>query len=107
MKLECGIRPNPDTSVQTNLEQMTSKDERSPEDLQKTAEDLRARSLDLIAKFDAAKAQHERRMRRYRFFSLKRRDFWKMPKWLWVPIVCVLSLLFLIALMLAGRPGLT
>jgi hypothetical protein len=78
---------------------MTKDDEISPEQLRKTAEELRTVSQDLHRKFDDAKALHERTMRRHRFFSQDRANFWKMPKWLWVPIVGSLVLLFLIALL--------
>lgn len=81
---------------------MTKHEEISPEQLRKSADELRNFSQDLHRKFDEAKAQHEKTMRRYRFFSRDRANFWKMPKWLWVPIVGSMVLLFLASLLSVG-----
>jgi len=81
---------------------MTENEELSPEQLRKAAEELQAFSLDLQGKLDDAKTKHEQTMRRYRFTSHDRANYWKMPKWLWVPIVGSLIFLFLVALLSAG-----
>ncbi len=85
-----------------NLPNPIKNQETSPEQLRKTADELRNFSQDLQGKFDAAKAQHKKAMRRYRFFYRDRANYWKMPKWLWVPLVAALVLLFLLALLSVG-----
>jgi len=81
---------------------MTENKEISPEQLRKAADELRNFSQDLHRKLDDAKAQHEKTMRRYRFFSRDRANFWKMPKWWWAPIVGSMVFLFLVALLSVG-----
>jgi len=38
-----------------------------------------------------------------RFASSNRRDFWRMPAWLWVPLVVLLYGVFVVALLSASR----
>ena len=78
---------------------MNMNEELSPERLRKKADELQNFSQDLHTKFEGAKAKHDAAMRRYRFFSRDRANFWKMPKWLWVPMVGAIVLLFLVALL--------
>lgn len=79
---------------------MTENEDISPEQLRKTADELRDFSQNLQRKFNDAKAVHEKTMQGYYFFSRDRANFWKMPKWLWIPIVGSIVLLFLVALVL-------
>lgn len=49
-------------------------------------------------KLAAAARRHDRIMRIRRFHSLDRANFWRMPRWLWFPLVAALALVFVLAL---------
>ena len=74
------------------------------EEAKKTAVELQAFADDLKGKFDALAEKHERTMRIHRFFSDDPTYFWRMPRWLWIPLVAALVLL-LVAALLAVRLG--
>ncbi|MBS1140530.1 MAG: hypothetical protein H6R13_1983 [Proteobacteria bacterium] len=78
----------------------------SPEELRKAADELLHFSNELRTKFDEAKKQYlhlEKSNSRNRFFSRSPEDFWRMPGWLWKPIIMIMTLLFLLALYKAGQ----
>nr|WP_315230983.1 hypothetical protein [uncultured Albidiferax sp.] len=78
----------------------------SDEDIKKTGEELKAFADDMNAKFDTSAKKHARTMGRLRVFSSDRANFWRMPRWLWVPLVTLLVLLFIAALSSVGlRPA--
>ncbi len=79
---------------------MPAPDDHHKQYLLRKAEELLKLSEDLTAKFAAKKAEHERVMRRNRFFSLNRGDFWHLPKWLWVSAVVSMVSMFFAALLM-------
>ncbi|WP_337241532.1 hypothetical protein, partial [Proteus faecis] len=42
------------------------------------------------AKLATAARRHQRATRIRRLFSLDRADFWRMPRWFWLPLVTAL-----------------
>lgn len=66
------------------------------------ARELQEFSRDLNAKFDQANELRKRSSWLQRFTSRDRKRFWRIPNWLWVPVVVVLVVLFAIALLSAG-----
>ena len=74
---------------------MTTEDKN---ELRAAAQELQDFSHDLNEKFAEAKQKHEQRMARLRFFSSDRKYFWRMPAWLWLPLVTTMVALFLFAL---------
>lgn len=67
-----------------------------------TARELHELSHDLKTKFDVASELPERASWWHRFTSRDRKRYWRMPSWLWVPVVALLVALFAIALLSAG-----
>ncbi|MBN9409183.1 MAG: hypothetical protein J0H69_08545 [Burkholderiales bacterium] len=73
------------------------------ENIRKAGVELKAFADDLQSKFDVASEKHERTMRRFRFFSHDRANLWRMPRWLWIPLVGSLVLILLAALAAVAR----
>jgi len=67
------------------------------------ARELEQLGTELRAQFDAKAATVAPRSRWLRFLSRDRRYFWRMPVWLWVPLVLLLCVLFLVAFYSAAR----
>jgi anti-sigma-K factor RskA len=72
------------------------------ETLRRTAAELEQWSSETRARFDELKTRWEEQQRQFRFFSRNRDNFWRMPKWLWVPVVASLVGLFVLALYSVG-----
>jgi len=79
---------------------MASTSESEKEKLLAHARELEQLGTELRSKFAAKQVPHYRWQR---FLSRDRRYFWRMPVWLWVPLVFVLCAMFLLALYSASR----
>jgi anti-sigma-K factor RskA len=73
------------------------------ETLRRTAAELEQWSGEMRAQSDELKTRLEEQQRRFRFFSRNRANFWRMPKWLWIPVVASLAGLFVLALYSVGH----
>lgn len=73
------------------------------ERLMKIADELTQLSEETKAKFDHLEAERRRMEERYKWFSVDRKNFTKLPPWLWIPVVCLLCALFLIAIIQTSR----
>ena len=71
--------------------------ESEKEKLRAQARELEQFATELRSKFDAKHAAAARQEESLRFFSRDRRYFWRMPVWLWVPLVLFLCGLFAFA----------
>jgi hypothetical protein len=68
------------------------------QELLNKAKEFNEFSSELNAKFAEVKRRQFETEARYKFFSRDRKSFWRMPVWLWVPLVSLLVALFLLAL---------
>jgi hypothetical protein len=66
-------------------------------DLIRKAEELQSFSAELRGKLDERKVEYEREKRKRKFYSRDPKDFWAMPRWLWVSVVLIMLSLFVAA----------
>jgi hypothetical protein len=82
---------------------MSSQSESEREKILAQARELEQLGAELRAKFPVRHSPVARLSGWRRFFSRDRRYFWRMPAWLWVPLVLLLCSLFAVALVSASR----
>ncbi len=74
------------------------------QELLNKAKELNEFASELNANFAEVKRRQFETKARYKFFSRNRKNFWRMPAWLWMSFVSLLVALFLLALFSAGAP---
>jgi hypothetical protein len=72
------------------------------EKLLRQAKELQDVASQFNAKFDRLEQENLKTQARMRFFSRAKKNLWRMPSWLWMPIVGLLVALFLVALVMQG-----
>lgn len=74
------------------------------QELLNKAKELNEFSSELNATFDELKRRQFETEAKYKFFSRDRKNYWRIPVWLWVPLVSLLVAIFLLALFSVGAP---
>ena len=69
------------------------------EKLRAQARELEQFTTELRSKFDAKHAEAVRREQSFRFFSSNPKYMWRIPGWLWIPLVLFLFGLLAVAFM--------